>query len=77
MQVQRRVGGDQALQVGQGIEQHVRLDLRLQHLQLRLHCLLFDDGDQPAPLGPLLILTGYACSGYYLALVLTRRRFFR
>ncbi|HEY2561816.1 MAG TPA: ABC transporter permease [Caldimonas sp.] len=29
------------------------------------------------PLLPLLILTGYACSGYYLALVLTRRRFFR
>jgi lipooligosaccharide transport system permease protein len=29
------------------------------------------------PLVPLLILTGYACSGYYLALVLTRRRFFR
>ena len=27
------------------------------------------------PLVPLLILTGYACSGYYLALVLTRRRF--
>jgi lipooligosaccharide transport system permease protein len=35
-------------------------------------------GNIPAdPLGPLLILTGYACSGYYLALVLTRRRFFR
>jgi len=34
-------------------------------------------GNIPAdPLGPLLILTGYACSGYYLALVLTRRRFF-
>jgi lipooligosaccharide transport system permease protein len=34
-------------------------------------------GTIPAdPLGPLLILTGYACSGYYLALVLTRRRFF-
>jgi lipooligosaccharide transport system permease protein len=29
------------------------------------------------PLVPLLILTAYACSGYYLALVLTRRRFFR
>lgn len=29
------------------------------------------------PLVPLLILCGYACSGYYLALVLTRRRFFR
>ena len=29
------------------------------------------------PLVPLLVLTGYACSGYYLALVLTRRRFFR
>jgi len=29
------------------------------------------------PLAPLLILTAYACSGYYLALVLTRRRFFR
>ena len=29
------------------------------------------------PLIPLLILTGYASSGYYLALVLTRRRFFR
>ncbi|HEX2542169.1 MAG TPA: ABC transporter permease [Caldimonas sp.] len=26
---------------------------------------------------PLLLLTGYACTGYYLALVLTRRRFFR
>jgi lipooligosaccharide transport system permease protein len=26
---------------------------------------------------PLLVLAGYACSGYYLALVLTRRRFFR
>ena len=35
-------------------------------------------GNIPAhPLGPLLILAGYACSGYYLALVLTRRRFFR
>ena len=35
-------------------------------------------GNIPAdPLGPLLILTGYACSGYYLALVLTRRRFFK
>jgi lipooligosaccharide transport system permease protein len=35
-------------------------------------------GNIPAdPVGPLLILTGYACSGYYLALVLTRRRFFR
>lgn len=34
-------------------------------------------GNIPAdPLGPLLILTGYACGGYYLALVLTRRRFF-
>ena len=34
-------------------------------------------GNIPAdPLGPLLLLTGYACSGYYLALVLTRRRFF-
>ena len=34
-------------------------------------------GNIPAdPLGPLLILTGYACSGYYLALVFTRRRFF-
>ncbi|MEO6362410.1 MAG: ABC transporter permease [Caldimonas sp.] len=29
------------------------------------------------PLLPLLILTAYAVSGYYLALVLTRRRFFR
>jgi lipooligosaccharide transport system permease protein len=29
------------------------------------------------PLVPLLILAAYACSGYYLALVLTRRRFFR
>ena len=26
---------------------------------------------------PLLVLTGYAAAGYYLALVLTRRRFFR
>ncbi len=35
-------------------------------------------GNLPAdPWLPLLILTGYACSGYYLALVLTRRRFFR
>ena len=35
-------------------------------------------GNFPAdPLWPLLILAGYACSGYYLALVLTRRRFFR
>ena len=35
-------------------------------------------GQMPAdPLGPLLILAGYACSGYYLALVLTRRRFFK
>ncbi len=35
-------------------------------------------GNIPAdPLLPLLILAGYACSGYYLALVLTRRRFFR
>jgi lipooligosaccharide transport system permease protein len=29
------------------------------------------------PLRPLLILTAYAACGYYLALVLTRRRFFR
>src|SRR3954468_7256707 len=29
-----------------------------------------------APLQPLLILTAYAACGYYLALVLTRRRFF-
>ena len=29
------------------------------------------------PLQPLLILTAYAACGYYLALVLTRRRFFR
>jgi lipooligosaccharide transport system permease protein len=35
-------------------------------------------GNLPADPGlPLLILTGYACTGYYLALVLTRRRFFR
>ena len=35
-------------------------------------------GQLPAhPLQPLLILTAYACSGYYLALVLTRRRFFK
>jgi len=35
-------------------------------------------GHIPAdPLGPLLILAGYACGGYYLALVLTRRRFFK
>jgi lipooligosaccharide transport system permease protein len=35
-------------------------------------------GNIPAdPVQPLLILAGYACSGYYLALVLTRRRFFR
>jgi lipooligosaccharide transport system permease protein len=35
-------------------------------------------GKIPAdPLVPLLILGAYACSGYYLALVLTRRRFFR
>jgi lipooligosaccharide transport system permease protein len=35
-------------------------------------------GNLPAePWVPLLVLTGYACSGYYLALVLTRRRFFR
>jgi lipooligosaccharide transport system permease protein len=35
-------------------------------------------GNIPAdPIRPLLILTAYACSGYYLALVLTRRRFFR
>jgi lipooligosaccharide transport system permease protein len=35
-------------------------------------------GNLPAdPLLPLLVLTGYACSGYYLALVLTRRRFFK
>jgi lipooligosaccharide transport system permease protein len=35
-------------------------------------------GNIPAdPIWPLLILAGYACSGYYLALVLTRRRFFR
>jgi len=34
-------------------------------------------GNIPAdPVQPLLILSGYACSGYYLALVLTRRRFF-
>jgi lipooligosaccharide transport system permease protein len=29
------------------------------------------------PLQPLLILTAYGASGYYLALVLTRRRFFK
>jgi lipooligosaccharide transport system permease protein len=35
-------------------------------------------GNLPAdPWLPLLVLTGYACTGYYLALVLTRRRFFR
>jgi lipooligosaccharide transport system permease protein len=35
-------------------------------------------GNIPAdPVQPLLILAGYACSGYYLALVLTRRRFLR
>lgn len=35
-------------------------------------------GTWPAdPLGPLLILTAYAACGYYLALVLTRRRFFK
>lgn len=35
-------------------------------------------GNLPADPGlPLLVLTGYACTGYYLALVLTRRRFFR
>jgi len=35
-------------------------------------------GNIPAdPLQPLLILAKYAGSGYYLALVLTRRRFFR
>ena len=35
-------------------------------------------GNLPAdPWLPLLILTGYACTGYYVALVLTRRRFFR
>jgi lipooligosaccharide transport system permease protein len=35
-------------------------------------------GNLPAdPWLPLLILAGYACTGYYLALVLTRRRFFR
>jgi len=28
------------------------------------------------PLLPLVVLTAYACCGYYLALVLTRRRFF-
>ena len=31
----------------------------------------------PAPWQPLLILTAYAACGYYLALVLTRRRFFK
>ena len=30
-----------------------------------------------APLQPILILTAYAACGYYLALVLTRRRFFK
>ena len=30
----------------------------------------------PDPLRPLLVLTAYAACGYYLALVLTRRRFF-
>ena len=35
-------------------------------------------GNWPAdPLQPLLILTAYGASGYYLALVLTRRRFFK
>jgi lipooligosaccharide transport system permease protein len=35
-------------------------------------------GNLPAdPLQPCLILTAYAGCGYYLALVLTRRRFFK
>jgi lipooligosaccharide transport system permease protein len=35
-------------------------------------------GEWPAdPVRPLLLLVGYAAAGYYLALVLTRRRFFR
>lgn len=35
-------------------------------------------GQMPAdPVRPLLILAAYAVAGYYLALVLTRRRFFR
>ena len=35
-------------------------------------------GEMPTDVAqPLLILTGYAAAGYYLALVLTRRRFFR
>jgi len=35
-------------------------------------------GNWPAnPLPPLLVLTAYAACGYYLALVLTRRRFFK
>jgi len=35
-------------------------------------------GSWPAdPLQPILILTAYAACGYYLALVLTRRRFFK
>jgi len=35
-------------------------------------------GEMPADVAqPLLILIGYAAAGYYLALVLTRRRFFR
>ena len=35
-------------------------------------------GAWPAdPFVPLLLLLAYACGGYYLALVLTRRRFFR
>ena len=35
-------------------------------------------GEMPAEwLGPMLVLLGYALGGYYLALVLTRRRFFK
>ena len=35
-------------------------------------------GHLPAePLVPVLILAGYAACGYYLALILTRRRFFK
>jgi len=35
-------------------------------------------GEMPTQwLGPLLLLAAYAFGGYYLALVLTRRRFFK
>jgi hypothetical protein len=50
-----RVERDQALQIGQRIEQHVRLDLCLQQAQLRLQCLALDDLRAQVRLGLLFL----------------------